>query len=166
MNELLKPFLQIFSHPPQQWHPILVHVPIVFLILEAILVWLYIVTQKPNFNQQALTSLKISFWSIWFVVLSGLHDNGLNPDGGNVFAFIGQGLKTRLDHLFHFQAALTVHFWLAGFLVILTLLRFIWRLTRARDLKGVEGFLYGIISLAGLWLMVTVAYVGGNISHI
>jgi len=36
----LKPFYQIVTAPPRQWHPLLVHFPIVFLTVEALLLGL------------------------------------------------------------------------------------------------------------------------------
>jgi hypothetical protein len=46
-DALLKPFYQIVTAPPRQWHPVLMHFPIAFLVLEAVLLSLLRITAKP-----------------------------------------------------------------------------------------------------------------------
>ena len=67
-DALLKPFYQIVTAPPRQWHPVLVHFPIAFLILEAVLLGLWRVTGKPAHELSAHGFLHASLWTMLEVI--------------------------------------------------------------------------------------------------
>ena len=161
--ELTKPFYKVFTNPPQQWHPILIHFPLVFLILESFFLLLFFINKKADYAKLAFNFLTASFISILIVMVAGIHDCGLNLGPGNKFLL---GLHDRLANAFHFQSSVTVHFWLAIALLMLVLCRLVWYWRRGVEvLKGGGGILYGVLVLMGLWVLLSMSYVGGSLSH-
>ena len=77
-DALLKPFYQIVTAPPRQWHPVIVHFPIAFLVLEAVLLSLWRVTGKPAHEPLAYACLHLSLWTMLIVAIAGVHDAGLD----------------------------------------------------------------------------------------
>ncbi len=162
-SALGKPFLQIFTAPPHQWHPLLVHFPLVFLICDAFFTMLFLMTRKPVLAQWAFGFLQAGFWSIFPVMAAGVHDSGLNLGPGNLFLL---GLEDRWNNTFHFESSVTVHSWLAIALFILTLSRLVWRWKRGEQVfQGGENVIFGLVTLTGIWCLFAMSYVGGLINH-
>ena len=109
-DALLKPFYQIVTAPPRQWHPLLVHFPIVFLTVEALLLGLWRLTGKPAHEPLAYACLHLSLWTMLIVAVTGVHDAGLDLGAGNLFWL---GLRDRWQQAFRWHSSITVHSWLA-----------------------------------------------------
>jgi len=163
MSELAKPFYQIFTAPPQQWHPLLVHFPLVFLISEAFFISLFLMTKKDHFEVEAYRFLNAAFWFIPIVVIAGFHDCGLSLGSGNEFLL---GLQDRWENAFRLQSSVTVHFWLALLLIGITSCRLFWRWRSGPQVwKGGKGFFYCFFIFIGIWCLFAMGYVGGLLSH-
>lgn len=163
MDALLKPFYQFVTEPPRQWHPLLVHFPIVFLVLEAALLGLWRMTRAVEFERWAGRFLRWSLWSMLVVIVAGLHDTGLDLGAGNK---IWLGLQDRWHNLLRFQSSVTVHSWLSLGLLVITTVRAFWRTVGgAAALRGGCGWGYAFLTLASLWVLTATGYVGGLISH-
>ena len=162
-DALLKPFYQIVTAPPRQWHPVLVHFPIAFLTLEAVLLGLWRFTGKPEQERWAYAFLHASLWSMLTVALAGLHDTGLDLGPGNPFWL---GLQDRWQNMFRWHSSVTLHTWLTLALLAITVTRLLWRkLGGPSALRGAQGWAYGLATLIGLWVLSAAGYVGGLISH-
>ncbi len=162
-GELLNPFYQIFTHPPHQLHPIVIHFPIVFLEAEAVFLLLFLTRKKPDYDRWALNFLRLSFWSMLIAVAFGFYDCGLNMGLGNKFLL---GFQDRMENVFRFESSVTVHFWLAVLLFGLTFVRLIWReLKKKKIFEGNSVYLFGGLTLLNLWCLLAMSYVGGLISH-
>ena len=162
-DALLKPFYQIVTAPPRQWHPVLVHFPIVFLVVEAALLSLWRVTGKPGQESLAYASLHASVWTMLIVAIAGVHDAGLDLGPGNL---LWLGLQDRWRQAFRWHSSVTVHSWLALALVAITAARLLWRKLVGPDaLRGGQGWAYGLMTLIGLWILTAAGYVGGMINH-
>ena len=96
-DALLKPFYQIVTAPPRQWHPLLVHFPIVFLTVEALLLGLWRLTGKPAHEPLAYACLHLSLWTMLIVAVTGVHDAGLDLGAGNP---LWLGLRDRWQQAF------------------------------------------------------------------
>ncbi len=164
MIELIKPFYKVFTSPPQQWHPLLIHFPLVFLILEAFFILVFFLTKKSDYEKLALNFLKAAFVSILIAMAAGIHDCGLNLGPGNKFVL---GLQDRFKNAFHFQSSVTVHFWLAIVLLILVLCRLVWCSCEGTGFwkSREQASLYGFLLLIGLWVLLAMSYVGGSLTH-
>lgn len=163
MSELLTPFYRIWTEPPQQWHPIIVHFPIVFLVLEAVFQGLFHFTNKPDHERWAYCFLHWSFWMLLIIAVAGFHDVGLDLGSGNK---IWLGLQDRWKNTFRFQSGITVHAWLAFGLIAITLGRLFWRKLNGADvLRGVQSVFYTLLTLIGLWFLIAAGYVGGLVTH-
>ncbi len=161
--KLLEPFYHIFTVPPQQWHPLLIHFPIVFLILETVFLILFLLRRKTDFEKGAYIFLKAAFGSIWVVAATGFHDCALNMGEGNKFLL---GLQDRLKGAFNFDSSVTIHFWLALLLFAMTSFRFLWRWRKGpQALQGKSAWIYGIFTFLGIWCLLAASYVGGLMSH-
>jgi len=162
-DALLKPFYQIVTAPPRQWHPVIVHFPIVFLAVEAVLLSLWRVTGKPGQESLAYASLHASVWTMLIIAITGVHDAGLDLGPGNLFWL---GLQDRWRQAFRWHSSITVHSWLALALVTITVARLLWRkLAGLNALRGRQGWAYGLMIFVGLWILTAAGYVGGMISH-
>jgi len=160
---LLKPFYRVIVAPPQQWHPLLIHFPLVFLTSEACLMLWYGMTRKSGTERWAYTFLKAGCWSLLPVVAAGVHDCGLALGPGNTFLL---GVQDRLENAFRFESSVTVHVWLAGLLLVLTFCRLLWRWRRGPQVwQGPSGYWYGGLTGFGIWCLLAMSYVGGLISH-
>lgn len=163
LHELLKPFWTVFFKPSQQWHPLVIHFPLVFLILEAFLVFAYWKNGNQEYERWAYRFLRLAFWMMLIAAVAGLHDSGLNLGPGNKMWL---GLEDRWQNAFRLASAITLHVWLALGLVGLTLARLLWRLRqRAQALAGQQALGYGFLTVASLWVLLAMSYVGGSISH-
>jgi uncharacterized membrane protein len=163
MSELLKPFWEVWTAPPEHWHPLLIHFPIVFLILEAVLLGLFRLTGKPDYERWSFVFLHWGFWAIMVAAVAGFHDVGLDLGVGNR---IWLGLQDRWHNVFRFQSAITVHAWLALGLLVITLTRLLWRkLGGAVAIRGVRGCGYAGLTFVSLWLLTAAAYVGGRVVY-
>ena len=162
-DALLKPFYQIVTAPPRQWHPVLLHFPIAFLILEAVLLGLWRVTGKPAHELSAHGFLHASLWTMLIVVIAGVHDAGLDLGAGNL---LWLGLQDRWQQAFRLHSSVTMHSWLALALLAITAARLLWRKFVGPDaLRGGQGWAYGLTTFIGLWILTAAGYVGGLISH-
>jgi hypothetical protein len=123
-DALLKPFYQIVTAPPRQWHPVLVHFPIAFLVLEAVLLGLWRITGKAEYDRWAYGFLHASLWTMLIVAGAGVHDAGLDLGPGNP---LWLGFQDRWAHAFRWHSSVTVHAWLALGLVVITATRLLWR---------------------------------------
>ena len=162
-DALLKPFYQIVIAPPRQWHPVLVHFPIVFLVVEAVLLSLWRVTGKPAHELWAHGFLHASLWTMLIVAIAGVHDAGLDLGAGNL---LWLGLQDRWRQAFRWHSSITVHSWLALALVAITAARLLWRkFAGPNALRGRQGWAYGLMTFIGLWILTAAGYVGGMINH-
>ena len=162
-DALLKPFYQIVTVPPRQWHPLLVHFPIVFLTVEALLLGLWRLTGKPAHEPLAYACLHLSLWTMLIVAVTGVHDAGLDLGAGNP---LWLGLRDRWQQAFRWHSSITVHSWLALALVAITAARLLWRrFVGPGALRGGQGWAYGLVTLISLWILTAAGYVGGMISH-
>ncbi|HTL70139.1 MAG TPA: DUF2231 domain-containing protein [Candidatus Eisenbacteria bacterium] len=159
--ELFRPFAQIAVQPPKQWHPWLVHFPLVFLELEAFFLAWSLVSKRPELERRAWAFLKAGFWSSLVVAATGFHDAGLLCGPGNPFLL---GLRDRLQNYRRFDMLVTVHFWLASLLVALVAVRFGWRASRG-PLRGAAAWAYAGLALAGIWCLLAMSYAGGMMYH-
>lgn len=163
ISALGKPFLQIFTAPPHQWHPLLVHFPLVFLIGDAFFTLLFVMTRKTFLAQWAFGFLEAGFWSMFPVMAAGVHDSGLNLGPGNLFLL---GLQDRWNNAFHGESSVSVHAWLATVFFMLTLSRLVWRWKRGEKVfRGGENWIYGLVTFLGIWCLMAMSYVGGLINH-
>jgi hypothetical protein len=163
MTSLLKPFYQIWTEPPHQWHPLLVHFPIVFLALEAVFLVLFRYSRDASHDRWALLFLYWAATSMLVVALAGLHDSGLNLGPGNKFWL---GLQDRWHNAFRFQSSITVHVWLTLSLMAVTALRLVWRARLGSAvLRGRQGWAFAFATVLSLWMLFVAGYVGGRISH-
>jgi hypothetical protein len=162
-DALLKPFYQIVTAPPRQWHPVLVHFPIAFLITEGVLLSLWRVTGKPSHELLGYACLHLSLWTMLIVAITGVHDAGLDLGDCNT---IWLGLQDRWRQAFRWHSSITVHSWLALALLAVTAARLLLRKFVGPDaLRGGQGWGYGLMTLIGLWILTATGYVGGMISH-
>ena len=161
--ELMKPFYKVFTNPPQQWHPLLIHFPLVFLLLEAFFILMFFITRDSHYEKLAFNFLKAGFISILIAMMAGIHDCGLNLGEGNKFLL---GFQDRFKNAFRFKSSVTIHFWLAILLFIITLSRLIycWR-KGAQVLRGKGASFYGFLVVIGLWVLLAMGYVGGLLNH-
>ncbi|MBI3540655.1 MAG: hypothetical protein HY073_00670 [Deltaproteobacteria bacterium] len=160
--ELIKPFYRVFTMPPQQWHPVLIHFPIVFLEIEAFFLILFAMKKNKEYEKWAHNFLKITFWSLFVVAAAGFHDCGLVLGTGNKFLL---GIQDRWENAFRFQSTITVHFWLAVLTFVIVLLRFVWQSRNPKVLQGKGAYLYGFMTVMGIWSLLATSYVGGMMSH-
>src|SRR5437660_876251 len=127
MHELLKPLFQIWTAPPQQWHPVLIHFPIVFFILEfGLLVGAWL-KKNAAWEKCAVRILHLNVWVILIVSIAGFHDVGL--DLGRHHR-IWLGIQDRWKNAWVFDSSVTVHVWLISILFVLTFSRLTWRIQK------------------------------------
>lgn len=163
IEKLVEPFYRIFTASPQQWHPLVVHFPFVFLLVEFSFLLIFFIRRKIDFEKKAYAFLKAGFWSIFIVAAAGIHDCGLNMGSGNKFLL---GLEDRWENKFNFESTITVHLWLALFVFAITVSRFLWRRWKGSQLlQGKGGWAYGFLVLIGVWSLFAMSYVGGSVSH-
>ncbi len=163
IEHLLAPFFRVFTEPPEEWHPLVIHFPIVFLMLEAVLIGIFCFTKNPNHERNALYALRIAVISLAVAALAGFHDAGAGLGEGNPFIL---GFQNRIKNFFNFMSPLTVHLWLALSLIVLTLIRFFWREIKGKNaLLGLSGILYCFFTLLSLWVLISTAYMGGMLSQ-
>lgn len=160
--ELIKPFYRIFTAPPHQWHPVLVHFPIVFLGMEAFFLVLFAIKRNKEYENWANNFLKITFGSLFIVIAAGFHDCGLTLGHGNKLIL---GIQDRWENAFRFQSSITVHFWLAVLTFLIVWLRFLWQSRDPKVLQGKGSYLYGLMTAIGIWSLLAMSYVGGLINH-
>ena len=147
----------------KNWHPALVHFPIVLLLLEGILVFLCLARPNANLERQARLLLTLSLFSLVPVLFTGFHDAGNDLGPGSA---TWNGLKDRIGNFFRFESTVSLHFILALSVVFLTAVRFAWRTyTKKQSFKGRQGVAFAFITALALWLMFAAGQVGGGISH-
>ncbi|HNX36074.1 MAG TPA: hypothetical protein PKM57_15725 [Kiritimatiellia bacterium] len=163
IEALLKPFSEIVTMPPQQWHPFLVHFPVAFLVTEAALLGWWRITRKAECARLSYGFLHASLWTMLVAACAGVHDVGLDLGSGNPFWL---GLQDRWANAFRWQSSVTVHSTLMLGLAALTAARLLWRkLSGPEALRGAQGWAFCLATLLGLWVLIAAAYVGALLSH-
>src|SRR2546426_3872385 len=128
------PWLALVPRAWKQWHPLVIHFPIVLLLFEAGVVVVY--WCRPSENTERLSRLLL-----WFAVLSfgpaiytGLNDVG--TDLGPGWAF-WNGLRDRLGHLFLLRSSVSLHVFLVLLCLLISTVRLVWRVRSGdRALNG------------------------------
>ena len=147
----------------QEWHPMVVHFPIVLLVLEAGALALYWMLRTE-------AARRSSRWLLWLAVLAlvpslytGIIDDGASLGPGSAF---WNGAHDRLSHFLRLESSISVHVLFVTAVGSLALLRVAWRgVSGDRVLEGRQRFAFGAVTAAGLWLLFAAAQVGGGISH-
>jgi uncharacterized membrane protein len=137
---LLHVLVKVYSEPPQQWHPWLIHFPIVFLLLDGLFTVMFWFNHRPEYERWSLSFLSAALATLVLSAFGGIHDSGLDLGEGNVFLL---GLQDRWHNAFVFRSSVTVHMWLALVLFGLSFVRFTWRKSLASALRGSQAFAYG-----------------------
>jgi Predicted membrane protein (DUF2231) len=92
MKELLHALVRVYSEPPQQWHPWLIHFPIVFLLLDGLFTVMFWFKPRAAYERRSLSFLGAALVTMVLAVFAGIHDSGLDLGEGNVFLL---GLQDR-----------------------------------------------------------------------
>ncbi|MBI4243071.1 MAG: hypothetical protein HY606_03180 [Planctomycetes bacterium] len=156
-------FSPLIPHAKEELHPLLVHFPIAFLVLEALLLLSYCF--YPNEDL-----VKFSKWLLWIAVISfipviysGIRDVGVELlHSKNPFT---DGLRNRLSNFFN-TTTMSIHvlYAVASFLISIT--RLIWiSISKENNMKGIQRPLFVASTLLGLWILIAASQVGGSISH-
>jgi uncharacterized membrane protein len=162
MKELLHALVRVYSEPPQQWHPWLIHFPIVFLLLDGLFTVMFWFNPRAEYERWSLIFLGAALVTMVLAILAGLHDSGLDLGAGNVFLL---GLQDRWQNAFVFRSSVTVHMWLSLALFALSFARFTWRKCLASALCGPQAFAYGATLFLNLWLLIATTHVGAMLNH-
>lgn len=157
------PLLALVPARWKQWHPLVVHFPIAFLVLEVVALAAFWV--RPT--ERTAWSSK---WLLWAAVISfapaiytGVRDVGAALAPGWAF---WNGLKDRVVHALRLQSSISLHVLFVVAAVTLASGRLVWRIGAAeRALQGQQGIAFAVLTLLGLWLLFAAAQVGGGISH-
>jgi len=160
---LLEWFRAPFITPPRQWHPILVHFPIVFLFLEAALLFRHAPRPRRELQSAADVFLRLSVWSMIPVAIAGIHDAGLDLGRGNP---LWLGLQDRWRNALNLRSSISAHVFLISLLFVLTAVRLI---VRARidpaTLEGKKAWIELGLAVLGLVLLVIGTYAAAIVSH-
>lgn len=160
---LLEPFHGIVTATPRQWHPSIVHFPIALLVLEAALVFLFWLKKSAHLERAAYYALHLSVWALLVTAITGVRDSGLDLGAGEPLLL---GFRDRVANLWKLESSITVHAWLAIAVLVLALVRLLWRSCAGpQALAGARGAGYGVLTLLGLWCLVAAGYAGGIITH-
>jgi uncharacterized membrane protein len=146
--------------PHRYIHPLVIHFPIVFLSLEAALLFLNKVMKSKGIWKSAKILLYLAALSLPFVMLAGLHDVGVDIAHGNA---ILDGLNDRIKNWNHWSDRLSLHF---AYAVVLTL--FVWlRTFLVAQGKGKFVSTWANLGLAliVIWIMTATAQLGGSLSY-
>jgi len=162
MKELLHALVSVYSEPPQQWHPWLIHFPIVFLLLDGLFTAMFWFNPRAEYERCSLSFLGAALVTMALAVFAGIHDSGLDLGEGNVFLL---GVQDRWQNAFVTRSGVTVHMWLSLALFGLSFARFTWRKCLARALRGRQAFAYGAALFLNLWLLIATAHVGAMLNH-
>ena len=163
IEALLKPFSEIVTMPPQQWHPFLVHFPMAFLVTEAALLGWWRISGSVGYARLSYGFLHASLWTMLVAACAGVHDVGLDVGPGNPFWL---GLQDRWANAFRWQNPVTVHSTLMLGLVVLTAVRLLWRKRGGQGtLRGVQGWAFCLATVLGLWVLIAAGYVGALLNH-
>lgn len=160
MNELLRTSVK-FLTPPQQWHPWLIHFPIVFMLLDAWFTMRFWFTQNNADAQRASTALTATLVALAVAIVAGLHDSGLDLGEGNR---LWLGLQDRWTHAFRWRSTVTMHTWFALAVSGLALTRFLWRKLDPAALAR-RRLAYAGVLLLNLWVLLAAAHSGGSLNH-
>ena len=141
-NELLHPFILLFTAPPHQVHPAVVHFPIALLVVEAVLLGLFAVTRNAAHARAAHRWLVVAFCTLPFVALAGFHDAGMGANGGNE---VVAGLQTCWQNAGNLKTPVIVHMGLMVTMVVVSAVRLAWRgRGRPEALRGISGWAFGL----------------------
>lgn len=157
------PFSPLIPINWKMWHPIFVHFPIVLLIMEAILIFLYWIKPRQDFltfSKWLLVSAVISFAVVSF---TGIRDVGIQL--GSQSPFIS-GFQDRADNFFQWKGAVSLHVIYGATLFVITIIRLFWRLKmKEQAITGKFRIVFGILTIFGLIILFGAGQVGGSISH-
>ena len=162
MKELLHALVRVYSEPPQQWHPWLIHFPIVFLVLDGLFTATFWFNPRAEYERWSLSFLAAALLTMVLAILAGIHDSGLDLGEGNVFLL---GLQDRWQSAFVFRSSVTVHMWLSLALFALSFARFTWRKCLANALRHPQAFVYGAALFFNFWLLIAAAHLGATLNH-
>lgn len=146
--------------PHKYIHPLVIHFPIVFLSLEAALLFLNKVMRSKGIWKSAKVLLYLAALSLPFVMLAGLHDVGVDIGHGNA---IVDGFNDRIKNWNHWSDRLSLHY---AYAVVLTL--FVWLRTflvargKAKFVATSANLGFALITI---WLMTATAQLGGSLSY-
>ncbi|HEY9792767.1 MAG TPA: DUF2231 domain-containing protein [Candidatus Obscuribacterales bacterium] len=155
-------FAPLLPRPHKYWHPPLVHFPIVFTLLEFLILAAFLRFGTGWLDTAARWSLYLAGLGTIPAVLAGVHDAGVDLGGANAFT---DGLKDRLTNYFNSGDQLSVHVvWVSAFIIVL-IIRLIWRtkLSTLTDRKQAIAFLCS--SVVGCITVLAAAQAGGILSH-
>jgi uncharacterized membrane protein len=153
----------LLPQPHKYWHPPIVHFPIAFFVLEALLLAVFLF--KPTqFAENA------SRWLLWLALISvpavgitGVHDAGVDLGGTNA---ILDGISDRIHNFTHFDDALSVHVLFIDVFLLLSICRLAWRLYLDKSRNFVSQKIgFSIVTFIGLWILLAAAQAGGSMSH-
>ena len=147
----------------KQWHPLVIHFPVVLLLFEAVVVLVF--WRSPTEEGKRLSHLLLWLVALSFVpaVYTGLHDVGAALGPGWAF---WNGLRDRVSHFLMLRSSVSLHVLLAALCALITTLRLVWRINAGeRALRGREGLAFIILMAVGLWMLLGAGQVGGGLLH-
>jgi len=158
-----RPFLALVPRDWKQWHPLVVHFPIAFLALEAILLLLNAFRPEDTLERFSRWMLALAVLSLLPTVYTGVSDVGASLGPGWSF---WNGLQDRIHQFRRLESTVSLHALVALAACLLAAGRLMWRLVaRERALRGGHGIAFGLLTFLGLWLLFAAGQVGGSISH-
>lgn len=147
----------------KMWHPKFVHFPIVLLIAEAFVIFLYRLKPRQEliiFSKWLLIAAVISFV---FVIYSGIRDVGVQLGGESPFI---DGLQDRIENFSQWRSTISLHVIYAVILIIITLIRFLWRLKmKEQAVSGRFPIVFLLLTIIGLIVMFGAGQVGSSVFH-
>jgi len=157
------PWLALVPRAWKQWHPLVIHFPIVLLLFEAGVVVYYWCRPSENIERLSRWLLGLAVLSFGPAIYTGLNDVG--SDLGPGWAF-WNGLRDRLGHLFLFRSSVSLHVFLVLLCLLISTVRLVWRVrSRERALNGRQRAVFLVSTALGLWMLLGAGQVGGAISH-
>jgi len=146
--------------PHRYIHPLLIHFPIVFLLLEAALLLINKLMRSKGVYKCAKVLLYLAALSLPIVGMAGLHDVGVDAGHGNA---IIEGFNDRLKNWNHWSDRLSLHV-----AYVLTLDVLVWVrafLVAAGKGKFVSTGTNLLMALITVWILTAAAQLGGSLSY-
>ncbi len=157
------PGLALIPSGWKQWHPLVIHFPVVLLLFEAAVVLVF--WRSPTEENRRLSHLLLWLAALSFVpaVYTGLHDVGAALGPGWA---LWNGLRDRVSHFLMMRSSVSLHVLLAVLCALITTLRLVWRIRAGeRVLRGRQGLAFLILMAVGLWMLLGAGQVGGGLLH-